>query len=183
MLKRSNNKQNNLLIAVILLVTLGAVGCSKKNEKKGESGDPVSSVVNSSDEDSLNVGGANTLEVNGSSDQNSAGGLTTVFFDLDSSDISGSTKDALNANAEFLKTNKNIKILVEGHCDERGGTQYNLALGEKRAKAVKDYLTAMGVQAKRIETKSLGKESPLDFGHDESAWAKNRRGSFVIVAK
>ncbi|MFZ4714124.1 MAG: peptidoglycan-associated lipoprotein Pal [Bacteriovoracaceae bacterium] len=177
-------KQSNLFFAAILSVTLGTGACTKKNEKKAGDESPVVSVVDS--EDALTGSsnpGAGTLEVNGSSDQNKAGAIQTVYFDLDSSDISGATKESLNANAEFLKANTSVKVLVEGHCDERGGTQYNLALGEKRARSVKDYLVAMGVDAKRIETKSMGKESPLDFGHDEAAWSKNRRGSFVVIAK
>jgi peptidoglycan-associated lipoprotein len=178
MIRLGKLNKSNLLFASMLILTISLVGCSKKNEKKS-SDDPLASVVNS---DATNENGR-TLEVNGSSDLNKAGQLQTVFFDLDSADISGSTKDSLNSNAEYLKANGSIKVLVEGHCDERGGTQYNLALGEKRARSVKDYLTALGVDSKRIETKSLGKESPIDFGHDEAAWGKNRRGAFVIIAK
>ena len=177
MIRFGKLNKSNLLLASILIVSLGTVGCSKKNEKKS-SDDPLASVVNAD-----GAGAGKTLEVNGSSDLNKAGQLQTVFFDLDSADISGSTKDSLTANADYLKTNTSIKVLVEGHCDERGGTQYNLALGEKRARSVRDYLTALGVESKRIETKSMGKESPIDFGHDEAAWSKNRRGAFVIIAK
>ena len=182
MVNSTKTKRSNLFLAAILVVAFGTTACSiKKNDKKGEDS-PVASVVDATDSTSTGSG-ARSLELNGSSDSNKAGALSTVFFDLDSSDISSSTKETLGANAEFLKANTNVKVLVEGHCDERGGTQYNLALGEKRARAVKDYLVAMGVAGKRIEVKSMGKESPLDFGHDEAAWSKNRRGAFVVTAK
>ena len=89
----------------------------------------------------------------------------------------------MQANADFLKSNTKVDIQVEGHCDERGGRQYNLALGERRAKAVRDYLVALGVESKRISTISYGNERPISEGHDESAWSKNRRANFVVTAK
>ncbi len=76
-----------------------------------------------------------------------------------------------------------MKVQVEGHCDERGGVQYNLALGENRAKAVKEYLSGLGVESGRVTTISYGKERPVAFGHDEEAWGQNRRGNFVVTAK
>ncbi|RPJ72183.1 MAG: peptidoglycan-associated lipoprotein, partial [Alphaproteobacteria bacterium] len=93
------------------------------------------------------------------------------------------TKDALNNNAQFLKTNPAVKVQVEGHCDERGGVQFNLALGEKRAKSVREYLTAQGVEAGRLSIISLGKEKPVSFGHDEESWSKNRRANFAVTSK
>ena len=157
-----------------LLVTFLAVGCSSKpkNEQDGAV--------------DANANGANnglSLELNGDSDSNKAGGLQTVFFGFDSSNLDGSAKDAMKSNADFLKANTKVDIQVEGHCDERGGRQYNLALGERRAKAVRDYLVAMGVEAKRISTLSYGNERTLAEGHDESAWSKNRRANFVVTAK
>lgn len=89
----------------------------------------------------------------------------------------------MDNNAEFLKTNAQVDIQIEGHADERGGRQYNLALGERRAKAMRDYLVAKGVSSKRISTISYGNERTLAEGHDESAWSKNRRANFVITAK
>ena len=85
--------------------------------------------------------------------------------------------------AEFLKTNASVKVQVEGHCDERGSVQFNLALGEKRAKSVRDYLVAQGVASGRVTIISLGKEKPVSFGHDEESWSKNRRGNFVVTGK
>jgi peptidoglycan-associated lipoprotein len=157
-----------------LLVTLLAVGCSSNRPK------------NAQDAGADGANGANSglsLDLNGDSDSNKAGGLQTVYFAFESSNLESSAKDTMKANAEFLKTNSNVDIQVEGHCDERGGRQYNLALGERRAKAVRDYLVAMGVEAKRVSTISYGNERALAEGHDESAWSKNRRANFVVTAK
>ncbi len=136
--------------------------------------------------DSLTNAGANnglSLELKGDSDSGTAGGLATVYFGFDSSNLGNDAKATLKANAEFLKANASVDIQVEGHCDERGGIQYNLALGERRAKAVRDYLVALGVAKKRVSVISYGKEKPVAFGHDEGAWNKNRRANFVVTAK
>jgi peptidoglycan-associated lipoprotein len=105
--------------------------------------------------------------------------LKDVFFNYDKSAVREDQKTALNDNVGWLKTNSRAKILVEGHCDERGTADYNLALGDRRAKAVKDYLVAAGIPADRVSTISYGKERPFVLGHDESAWKWNRRAHFV----
>ena len=109
--------------------------------------------------------------------------LKDVFFDFDRSAIRDEQKAALNDNAGWLKANSGAKIILEGHCDERGTAEYNLALGERRAKAVKDYLVGVGIAADRISTISYGKERPFVLGHDESAWKWNRRAHFVVQGK
>jgi peptidoglycan-associated lipoprotein len=157
-----------------LFVAILAVGCASNKPKND-----ADALANGAD-------GANNglvLELNGDSDSNTAGGLQTVYFAFDSSTLGESTKAALTANAEFLKANASVDVQVEGHADERGGRQYNLALGERRAKAVRDHLVANGVASKRISIISYGKEKPMAEGHDESAWSKNRRANFVITAK
>jgi len=106
--------------------------------------------------------------------------LKDVFFEFDKSAIRDDQKPALNEDVAWLKGNARAKITIEGHCDERGTAEYNLALGERRAKAVKDYLIAAGLPADRVSTISYGKERPFVLGHDESAWKWNRRGHFVI---
>ncbi|MBA2405366.1 MAG: peptidoglycan-associated lipoprotein Pal [Bdellovibrionales bacterium] len=162
-------------IFTTLMVALLAVGCASnkpKNDQDGAGADAANGANNGL-----------SLELNGDSDSNKAGGLQTVFFGFDSSNIESSAKDTMKANANFLKANAQVDVQVEGHCDERGGRQYNLALGERRAKAVRDYLVALGVQAKRISTISYGNERTLAEGHDESAWSKNRRANFVVTAK
>jgi peptidoglycan-associated lipoprotein len=106
-----------------------------------------------------------------------------VFFALDSYELDGAGQQALSANAAILKKNPGWVITIEGHCDERGTAEYNLALGEKRAIAAKTYLLSLGVPADRLRTVSYGKEFPFDPGHDEGAWSKNRRAHFVVTSK
>ena len=113
---------------------------------------------------------------------NERGYLKDVFYEFDKADIREDQRDALAADADWLKKHTGIKFRVEGHCDERGTREYNMALGERRATASRDYLASLGVEGNRMETVSYGKERPFDPGHDESAWAKNRRAHFVITA-
>lgn len=108
--------------------------------------------------------------------------LETVYFDFDKSDLRQDARDALSKNAEALmKKIADAKVKIEGNCDERGSDEYNLALGDRRAKSAAKYLETLGVKADRISTISYGKEKPAVQGHDEAAWAKNRRDEFVIV--
>ena len=106
--------------------------------------------------------------------------LKDAFFDFDKSALRDDQKAALTEDVAWLKGNAGAKVLIEGHCDERGTAEYNLGLGERRAKAVKDYLIAAGIAAERISIISYGKERPFVLGHDESAWKWNRRGHFVL---
>ena len=109
--------------------------------------------------------------------------LKPVYFELDSSDISSDGRAALNANAAVMKQYATWTVTIEGHCDERGSAEYNLALGERRAVSARAYLVSLGIGADRLRTVSYGKEFPFDPGHDESAYATNRRAHFVITAK
>lgn len=111
------------------------------------------------------------------------GYLRDAFFAFDDSTLSADAQAALTASATWLKQNPQYNLLIEGHCDERGTEQYNLALGDRRANTARDFMVALGVDASRIRTVSYGEERPFDAGHDESAWAKNRRDHLVIVAK
>jgi peptidoglycan-associated lipoprotein len=106
-----------------------------------------------------------------------------VFFALDSSDVDGTAQQALNANAEIMKKYPSWIVTIEGHADERGTAEYNLALGERRALSARTYLVSLGLAADRLRTVSYGKEFPFDPGHDEAAWAKNRRAQFVLTSK
>ena len=109
--------------------------------------------------------------------------LQPLFFELDSSDVSSAGQQVLQANAAVMKKYPAWQITIEGHCDERGTAEYNLALGERRALAAKNYLVSLGVPADKVKTVSYGKEFPFDAGHDDGAWQKNRRAHFVITAK
>jgi peptidoglycan-associated lipoprotein len=166
-------KSLTLPLCLVFALALTACGTSTK-KKKGANGED------------LNLEGSNqglSLELNGDSDSGKAGSLSTIYFAYDSASLSEGSRETLKANAEFLKSNPTVEVQVEGHCDERGGVQYNIALGERRAKSVKDYLVALGVSREKVTTISFGKERPVAFGHDESAWSKNRRGNFVVTAK
>ena len=116
-------------------------------------------------------------------DLNKSSPLKPVYFELDSSDLSPVSQKALDENATLLKRYPTWAVTVEGHCDERGTAEYNLALGERRAIAARAYLVSIGISADRLRTVSYGKDFPFDPGHDESAFAKNRRAHFVITAK
>ena len=109
--------------------------------------------------------------------------LKPVFFGLDSAELDDAGRAVANENAAVLKKYSTWGITIEGHCDERGTAEYNLALGERRALAVKTYLSSLGVSPDRVRTVSYGKEFPFDMGHTEDAWARNRRGHFVITSK
>lgn len=109
--------------------------------------------------------------------------LKDIFFDFDRSNIRPDAKAALAEDMGWLGTHATAAITIEGHCDERGTSEYNLALGERRAQAAKDYLVALGITAKRVTTVSYGKERPFILGHDESAWKWNRRAHFVVKEK
>lgn len=107
--------------------------------------------------------------------------LQKVYFNFDSSDLSEEARATLSKNAEYLSRQAGTKVRIEGNCDERGSDDYNMALGERRAKSAKDYLVNLGIASDRLSTISYGEEKPADPGHDEAAWTKNRRDEFVIV--
>jgi len=107
--------------------------------------------------------------------------LRTIHFDYDSAEIRGDQRATLQANADWLREHPNVRILIEGHCDERGTREYNLALGDQRAQAATAYLTSLGISDSRIETISYGEENPIAMGEGEQFWAQNRRGEFVAV--
>ena len=111
----------------------------------------------------------------------SRGYLRDAFFGYDESTLSSDAQSALTASADWLRRNPQYNILIEGHCDERGTEQYNLALGDRRATIVRDYLVTLGVDAGRIRTVSYGEERPFEEGHHEGAWSQNRRAHLVVV--
>lgn len=161
------------LLILLAVFAVGISGCSKKKDIRPEDSGNDSGEVSETD---LSSGRAD-------SDSDNAMGLHTIFFPYDSFEIVGEGKEDLAHNAEIMKANSSLKVQVEGHCDERGGIQYNLALGEKRANAIKQALQRMGISKGRVSIISMGKEKPLVSGSNEEAWAKNRRGNFVITQK
>ena len=106
---------------------------------------------------------------------------TMIHFDFDKANIRSGDAGTLDQKIGILQANSGVRIRIAGHCDERGSDEYNLALGNRRATAAKQYLVSHGIDAGRIETQSFGKERPLDPGHNEDAWSKNRRDEFEIT--
>ena len=163
-----------LFTLLFIASTLTLTSCGTTDKKADAEGSTVSTDSSASSQ---------ALEINADSDSGKAGPMKTVYFDFNSAVLRSDTQSALSNNAQFLKDNTSVQVQVEGHCDERGGVQYNIALGERRARAVKRYLVSMGVDSSRISTISYGKERPIAFGHGEDAWGQNRRGNFVVTAK
>jgi peptidoglycan-associated lipoprotein len=106
--------------------------------------------------------------------------MADVYFDFDKSDLRNDTRSTLNHHVELLKANSSIKVLIEGHCDERGTEEYNLGLGERRSNRVREYFIDSGIAASRMKTISYGEMRPIQNGHDEDAWAMNRRAHFKL---
>ena len=107
--------------------------------------------------------------------------IQDAFFDLDKSDLTSEARQALTKDAEFLRSYPQVRISLEGHCDERGSTEYNLALGQRRAEAAKNFLISLGIASDRVSTTSWGKERPFCMDHNEQCWAQNRRAHFVMA--
>lgn len=165
--KLSSAFVRRLALVLTVAAMISATGCSK--DKKGDEGATPDGSIDS-----------NSL---GDSDSGKAMGLQTIFFPYDSFVLTGESKAALKSNAQIMKDKTSLKIQVEGHCDDRGGIQYNIALGEKRANAVKAYLADLGVKGDRVSTISYGEEKPLSTGSDDAAYAKNRRANFVVTSR
>jgi len=163
-------------LLVLFLLVLG--GCSKKQQKTGI--EPTVPAV----EEPIKVPEENIPVVETKPEPTTMTatelGIKPVFYAFDKFDLSAEARETLNANGRILKGKADVRIIIEGHCDERGTSQYNMALGEKRAKTARDYLADLGVTPSRMEIVSYGKERPFAMGHDESAWAQNRRAHFVI---
>ncbi len=124
-----------------------------------------------------------SMAVRSIDDLNRDSPLRVVYYDYDSAELSAEARAALDANAALLKKYPTWTVTIEGHCDERGTAEYNLALGERRAGSAQAYLLALGIPASRVKIVSYGREFPFDPDHDEESWAKNRRAHFVITGK
>jgi len=174
-------RYTQVLLAVVLVCFLVATGaCTKKAVKKdaglGEetAGQGMKKLGEEGLEEARSGGpkwNAPTAEM--------AIYFKDIYFEYDKITLSPEAKESLNKLGEWLLKNSSVQVLVEGHCDERGTAEYNLALGERRAHAAKKYLVQLGVNADRVSTISYGNERPEDPGHSESAWSKNRRAHFL----
>jgi peptidoglycan-associated lipoprotein len=157
---------------VVLLLGLSLTGCSKKAPE-------TTTQVTGTE----GAGAAESLETedSGIMEGRTSGPMVPVYFEFDSSKITGEQVQRIETNADFIKKNPGLKIRIEGNCDPRGTQEYNLALGERRAQNAKSYLVNLGVNVDQLTTVSFGEEKLLLFGHDEISWAQNRRADFVVV--
>lgn len=160
-----------LIMLLPLLVLALVIGCGKKPQMEQETGPtttttPAESTLTVTPPENPDVG-IDTLDV-----------FNSIYFDFDKYNLRSDAQRDLQHNVEVMKHHPNWTIIIEGNCDERGTVEYNLALGEKRARAARDYLISMGVDGGRIEVISYGKEKPKALGHNEQAWAENRRDDF-----
>ncbi len=159
-----------------------AAGCSKKDVRTDE---PLISAENTGGSADLpETQGAVAAEALPESAGDVApvvNALQNIYFPFDSDILTVTARQALAANADWIKQNPKIQVQIEGHCDDRGTTEYNLALGERRANATRAYLIKLGVEANRISTISYGEERPIETGFGEQVWAKNRRATFATL--
>lgn len=162
-----------MAVGLVAAVAMGS-GCKKKTPGTGMDDGGIGGKLGGIG-DGTGVGNRpdmNALET--------AGQFPAVYFEYDSAQVKESERAKVETVAQNLKKSSAGGVIVEGHCDERGSAEYNLALGERRASAVRAYLQTLGVDAARIQTKSFGKEKPVAMGHDEESWSKNRRAEFVL---
>lgn len=163
---------------VVLVAAAVSSGCRSKKPKGGSASDlgdiPAITDVGLD-------GGSLSQTGDRFSGPEERGLFDSVYFDYDSSQIKSSESPKVEAVSSAMSSDANMVLIVEGHCDERGSAEYNIALGERRALAVRAYLVGLGVSADRIQTKSFGEEKPADSGTSEESWSKNRRGEFVVI--
>ena len=177
------------LTVILFVLSLVAVGCAKQPvaEEQPMTEQPAVSEMQEQQpmavkEEAVdeNAAARAAAEAAEKAARDAASGLTRIHFDFDQYVLTNEAKDILARDADLLKSAPSVKVQIEGHCDERGSDEYNLALGEKRALATKNYLISLGVAADRMSIISYGEEMPLDPGHTEAAWAKNRRADFKV---
>lgn len=164
-------------VLAVAVIAAFAAGCAKKAVEAPPAPPPAPPVVQ---QDTTPTPVPTPTPVTPPAPQMTSSDLQPAFFDFDSYALRDDARAALDGDAKLLRDNAGAAISIEGHCDERGTVEYNQALGEKRAQAARDYLVAAGIDASRILTVSYGKERPFADGHDESAWAQNRRAHLVV---
>lgn len=168
-----------ILISLFLLAYL--IGCGKKPALK-PAVEPTKTETKADTQDETTPEPVQDEDVmSESGDMDTKVELKRIHFEFDKYRLTDEAKEILAANARVLKNNSRVRITIEGHCDERGTVEYNLALGERRAQTAREYLIELGVSASQISVISYGKERPLEYGQSESAWAKNRRDEFVVA--
>ena len=170
-------KTSLILISSIGLISM--VSCKGK-DKVPSIDDGAISTLDGGQVSGIDTTGAVDLN-SGGSDSGAIPGLASINFGYDSATLSEENRQKLQGNAEWLRSNPGITLLIEGHCDQRGSTEYNLALGERRAQTVKNFITSLGINPSQLTIISYGKEKLIEVGDTESAQSKNRRANFVPV--
>ena len=176
---RDNKFCGGWLISVLLL-SLGLIGCPKQAPQQMSYGSTPSTGSGASGVDESGIGEDERIRERVQQD-GKGGPLQDVFFSYDSFELSEEARQTLQANTDWLQNNTEVKVEIEGHCDERGTAEYNLALGAKRARAAQDYLITLGVPAERLSVISYGEELPQCPDSNESCWQRNRRGHFSVL--
>jgi peptidoglycan-associated lipoprotein len=169
-------------VMICMFIALVATGCAKKAADQAQEVVPPQKTAPAESGQDMKLSG--TTPSGAATAQTPivvTGFDKKIFFDFDKFDLNPESTEILNELAAFLKANIAIKVKIEGNCDERGTTEYNLALGDRRAKSAMDFLSAQGIDAARLTTISYGKEKPADPGHNEEAWTKNRRDEFILT--
>lgn len=171
------------LVCVGSLVLAAASGCSKKAEEQPiDTAPPISSTPQTGTYGRApSLTSTQPLDLSETRGQVDPPGLARVFFEYDSTTLSMEARTTLQEDYQTLKSTPSLRVEVEGHTDERGTNEYNMALGQKRADAVKNYLVQLGISSSRIETISYGEELPAETGHDEAAFSRNRRAQFRVL--
>jgi peptidoglycan-associated lipoprotein len=177
--------RNIVFCSVVLSAALALAGCSsttttKPDEPNAASVKPPAEGKKTVAASSPSTSSLEALQRGESTATPALSPLKEIYFDFDRYDLSSDAREVLKANAGWLKDNLSAVVQIEGHCDERGTTEYNLALGAKRAQAAKDYLVTLGVAVERLSTISYGKELPVCTEHTEVCWQRNRRDRFVV---
>jgi len=160
-------------------LALGLLACALVAGCKGKQTQTDQSIQTSPTGDNTAIDSSPLAYDSMGSDSGKIAGLVTVQFGYDKSSLDAAAKKGIAGNVDWMKSHANVKVQIEGHCDARGTIEYNVALGERRANAVKAYMVSLGIPADRLNTISYGKERPVATGDTEAAWAKNRRANFV----
>jgi peptidoglycan-associated lipoprotein len=161
---------------LVLVIVFGVTGCASKSSESVVSQDSAVSPGSGYGQDSGRIYSESEAALRDEARRV----LKDVFFAFESAEIDDQAALQLKNNAIWMRANPSVSVTIEGHCDERGTSEYNMALGERRADMAKSFLVKAGVRAERINTVSYGEERPFDPGHDEAAWAQNRRAHFVV---
>jgi peptidoglycan-associated lipoprotein len=169
------------LALVVLFLVSGIVGCASTPPPSEEGTVSQADMSQQADVKPAADAGQDTMKSETVPSHMDLAGMENIYFDFDQFTLSAEARKTLADNAKYLKANSGTQVVVEGHCDERGSDEYNLALGESRALAAKNYLVSLGVSAKQLSVISYGEEKPAAMGSNEEAWAKNRRAEFKAV--